>query len=256
MALDRRVTHVVLLHGFTQTPSAWDDVRADLEARGVRCVAPWLPGHGPGATDPGTWDDALDALDDAVAREVPAARGSDVACAWVGYSMGARLALGLALRRPARVASLALLSGTAGIEGGAARAARCAEDEALAARIAAIGVSAFVDEWLARPMFAGLDAAGARASDRRAAHGTTGLAAALRRLGAGAQPDLWPRLGELGVPTLVVAGARDDKFVAIARRMAAAVPSARLEVLDGLGHAVAVEAPRLVAALVADHVGR
>ena len=239
-------THVVLLHGFTQTPAAWNEVRTDLEARGARCTTPWLPGHGPGTTAPSGWNAALDAL---AALAPPAAR-----VAWVGYSMGARLALGLALRRPELVASLVCVSGTAGLGDETARAARHGDDEALARRVEALGVSVFIDEWLARPMFAGLDARAGRADDRRV-HAVAGLAGALRTLGTGSQPDLWPMLPRVGAPTLLVAGGRDARFVDTARRMASSIPRARCEVLDGLGHAVPLEAPRVLAALVAEHVG-
>lgn len=256
MAVTEPVTHVVLVHGFTQTPAAWDAVRADLEARGAACTAPWLPGHGPDAPAPSGWDAALDALAAACTppSEGPAATAAGARVAWVGYSMGARLALGVALRHPSLVASLVLVSGTAGLGDEASRAARRADDEALARRIETVGVPTFVDEWLARPMFAGLDPAAARAEDRRV-HGARGLAGALRALGTGAQPDCWPALERLGVPTLLVAGARDAKFADVARRMHARIPASRCEVLDGLGHAVPLEGPRVLAALVAGHLG-
>ena len=50
--------------------------------------------------------------------------------------------------------------------------------------------------------------------------------------------------------TLIV-GERDAKFRAIAERMAAALPDAALHVVPGAGHAVQLEAPEAVAALLA-----
>ena len=63
-------------------------------------------------------------------------------------------------------------------------------------------------------------------------------------------PPLWGRLGELAIPVVLVAGERDAKFRAIAERMAAALPDARVEVVGGAGHAVQLERPEAVAALV------
>jgi pimeloyl-ACP methyl ester carboxylesterase len=62
-------------------------------------------------------------------------------------------------------------------------------------------------------------------------------------MGQGAQPSLWSSLSEITTPTLVIAGALDDKFVAIARRMADAMPSSRLALAPEAGHAVHLEAP-------------
>ena len=74
-----------------------------------------------------------------------------------------------------------------------------------------------------------------------------GLAAALRGLGTGAMPSLWDRLGELPMPVELVVGARDDKFRAIAGRMAERLRDARVHVVEGAGHAVHLERPDAVA---------
>jgi 2-succinyl-6-hydroxy-2,4-cyclohexadiene-1-carboxylate synthase len=69
-------------------------------------------------------------------------------------------------------------------------------------------------------------------------------------MGTGVQPWLGSRLGALAVPTLVVAGARDPKFAAIARTLAAAIPAATLAIVAGAGHAVHLEAAAAFTALV------
>src|SRR6202011_6209711 len=85
---------------------------------------------------------------------------------YVGYSMGGRLSLHLALERPDLVERLVLVGATAGLASPADRAARRAADEALAGRLAAEGVEAFVDWWLAQPLFAHLQAEAAGREDR------------------------------------------------------------------------------------------
>ena len=87
-------------------------------------------------------------------------------------------------------------------------------------------------------------------ADRRR-NTASGLAAALRGLGTGVMPSLWDRLGELALPVDLVVGERDAKFRAVAERMAAALPDARLHVVAGAGHAVHLEAPDAVVDLLA-----
>ena len=107
-------------------------------------------------------------------------------------------------------------------------------------------MDAFLDEWLALPLFAGLHPAAAHLDERRR-NTATGLADSLRRCGTGAQPSQWDRLGELGarrLPVLLVVGEHDAKFRAIAEAMAAAIgPSASIAVVPGAGHTAHLEQP-------------
>jgi 2-succinyl-6-hydroxy-2,4-cyclohexadiene-1-carboxylate synthase len=161
---------------------------------------------------------------------------------YVGYSMGGRLCLHAALAAPDTVRGLVLVSATGGIDDAGERDTRQRADEALADRIEAIGVDAFLDEWLAQPLFAGLDVAAQGRADRLR-NTAAGLASSLRRAGTGTQLPLWDRLVGLHVPTLVVAGALDTKFVALGERLAATIPDAELAVVPGAGHTVHLERP-------------
>ena len=76
------------------------------------------------------------------------------------------------------------------------------------------------------------------------------LAAALRGLGTGVMDPLWERLAQLKIPVTLVVGERDEKFRAIAERMATALPDPRVEVVPGAGHAVQLERPDAVAAVL------
>ena len=111
-----------------------------------------------------------------------------------------------------------------------------------AARIERDGIDDFLDDWLSLPLFATLlaDAAGL---DIRRTNTTSGLASSLRQAGTGAQDPLWDRLGELTMPVLVVAGALDHKFVALARRLHASIPGSRLAIVEDAGHTVPLERP-------------
>ena len=160
-----------------------------------------------------------------------------------GYSMGARLALGLALRHPDRIEKLVLASGTAGLEDARERASRVAEDERLARSIEKDGVPAFIQKWEQHPTLASLRPYAAQLRPERLSHTASGLASALRQLGTGAQPSYWNKLAALKVPVLVLAGVDDAKFLALGRRMHKLFPDSELRELSNCGHAPHLERP-------------
>ena len=185
---------LVLLHGFTQTGRTWQAIAHALAGR-YRAVAPDLPGHGAFAER----RPASFAATDAYLR----ALGDGAPLTLCGYSMGGRVALhAAAARRSARCARLVLIGASPGLADPAERAARARDDAALAARIGTIGVDAFVREWGAQPLFAGMPRGVAELVDEdRRRNTAAGLAAALRGLGTGVMPSLWDRLGTLACPS-------------------------------------------------------
>lgn len=238
---------IVLLHGFTNTSASWAGVVARLGQR-YRAIAPDIRGHG-AATEArpiGFGECVAD-----VAALEPG--GFELA----GYSLGARLALHVALGHPQRVTRLVLVSGTPGIADDVERAARRDADEQLAARIESMSIEAFADRWAANPLFKRqAPEVAAAAREDRLRNTPAGLAAALRGLGTGVMAPLWSRLGELRMPVTLIAGERDTKFRKLAERMAAALPDARLAIVPAAGHAVHLEAPALVAGAMEDsHAG-
>lgn len=228
---------VVLLHGFTQTGRCWAPVDDDLSVD-HRLLLVDAPGHGGSADVQADLWQGADLVSDAIERH---AGGGPTTV--VGYSMGGRLALHIALAQSAVVERLVLIGATPGLEDDAERAERRASDDALAERIEAIGVSAFLDEWLALPLFAGLPAERAQRAERER-NTAAGLASSLRQAGTGTQEPVWDRLGELGMPVLLVTGAHDAKFTRIAERMVALLrgPVEHL-VVPGAGHTAHLERP-------------
>jgi 2-succinyl-6-hydroxy-2,4-cyclohexadiene-1-carboxylate synthase len=170
---------------------------------------------------------------------------------YVGYSMGGRLCLQLALDRPEVVERLVLVSASPGIADDADRAARRAADEHLAQSIERGGVDAFLERWVAQPLFATLPRDRAGIAERGAGNTVESLTHQLRVLGQGAQPSNWDRLASLAAPTLLIVGELDPKYVDIAHRMAAAIPDAHVEVIADAGHACHLERPDAVAHLLA-----
>jgi 2-succinyl-6-hydroxy-2,4-cyclohexadiene-1-carboxylate synthase len=229
---------VALAHGFTQTGRSWGAVATAVAAdHEVRLVD--LPGHGASADVRADLPGSADLL---VAAAGPATL--------VGYSMGARVCLLAAQAHPASVRGVVLLGGTAGIDDDGERAARRANDAELGERLAADGVDAFLDGWLAQPLFARLPRDAADLADRRR-NTVAGLRASLELTGTGTQEPTWDRLGELAMPVLTVAGADDAKFSALARRMADAIgDNATLALVPDAGHAAHLEQPQAFTALL------
>ncbi|HZP29207.1 MAG TPA: alpha/beta fold hydrolase, partial [Acidimicrobiia bacterium] len=166
---------------------------------------------------------------------------------YVGYSMGGRLCLMLALDRPDLVERLVLVSASPGIADAGARDARRSQDERLALEIEREGVGPFLERWLAQPLFASLPRELAQLDERRR-NSPTRLTHQLRVLGQGVQPSLWDRLGELRMPVTLVTGAYDKAYSDIARRMAQRIGErATLVTIPGAGHAAPLEQPAAVA---------
>ena len=233
---------VLLLHGFAQDHRCWGPLGDALAGRG-RCLAVDAPGHGR-STCPADLDLPGTA---ALLAQVVAATGGPVDV--VGYSMGGRTALQLLVDHPGTVRRAVLVGATAGIADDAERAARAAQDDATAARLEEVGLAAFLDEWLAQPMFAGLPD-WARFDDVRRENAVAGLAASLRAAGTGSMSPLWDRLDRVAAPVLSLAGELDAKFCALGEQLAAALPHGELEVIPAAGHAAHLEQPDAVTAQV------
>lgn len=231
-------TPLVLTHGFTQNIGCWGRFGAEL-ARHHPTVLVDGPGHGrSGHDDADLW---------AAADLTVEAAGPGVI---VGYSMGGRVALHAALAHPEQVEGLVLIGATAGLDDGEERSRRRAADEALADRLLAEGLEAFLDRWLAGPLFADLPTEAA-ALEARLRNRPEGLAASLRNCGTGTQEPLWTRLGELTMPVTIIVGDRDTKFTATGHRMVEAMTATTAELVSISGnHAVHLERPQETAAAV------
>ncbi len=234
---------VLFLHGFMGSSRDFSNIMAALEER-FRCVAVDLAGHGAsvGLPYPGSY------TFEGAARSVLRLLGELGISrpAVVGYSMGGRLALWLALRHPERCCGLFLESASPGLEGETERAARRGADEEKATRLQSGDLEGFIEGWYRQPLFASLarrEVLLRRIVDARRSNEPKELARSLRGMGTGSGPSLWEELAGLRVPALAVAGELDEKYVGIARRMVDSSPQIRAAVIPGAGHNVRVEAP-------------
>ena len=233
---------IVFLHGFMGSTADWQSVRAPLASE-QRCIFVDLPGHGESVdvldettmTLPVVADTVVEALD----------RRGVGTMSVVGYSMGGRVALTLALRHPDRVDRLVLESASPGISSPDDREARADLDDRRAARIRREGLAAFLDDWYRAPLFETFrhHPQFDDALERRRRGDAERLAQVIADMSPGRQPDLWPRLEEVTSETLLIAGADDPKYPAIVRRAGDTIPDSHVVIAEDCGHNVHLERP-------------
>lgn len=229
---------VVCLHGFTGSPDSWRPHAVALGAGGpVHALA--LPGHGPSSPVA----DGFDANVAWIAHQIEDA--GLAGCHLIGYSLGARAGLGVAVAHPHIAARLTLIGVNPGLATAAERAARRESDARWTTLLRTKGIEAFTDAWQALPIFATQSGAPARrlAAQRaiRVSHDPEGLARSLEHMGLGAMPDYRAELAAVDVPVRLVTGALDDKFGALAREIAPRLSRATRVVVDGCGHNLLIE---------------
>ena len=244
---------IVLLHGFSGSSEDWIAVTPRLRDAGRAVIAVDLMGHGKtgAVADPLRYRMAETVRDlETILSELGSKRPD-----WLGYSMGGRVALHMALAHPERARSLVLESTSLGIEDVHARARRRDADDALADRIEERGIEWFVEYWSTLPLFGTQrelpPATLAALRSRRMGCVPAGLARSLRGMGQGTHDYLGGRLGSLKRDVMLIAGERDPKYVDVARRTAEAIPGSACVIVPGVGHAVHLEAPEAFADAIA-----
>jgi 2-succinyl-6-hydroxy-2,4-cyclohexadiene-1-carboxylate synthase len=241
---------LVLLHGFTGSPLSWAAVARALPANRA-VVAPCLPGHHPDLPVAQGFGANIERMAEILADLDGLARP----CHLVGYSLGARVALGLALGHGHLIARLTLIGVHPGLASEAERARRRAADQAWIACLRERGMDEFARAWQAQALFASQARHPIAVREQHAirlAHDPAALALSLEHMGLGVMPDHGARVAELGMPVTLVSGALDSKFTALARDLAARIPCAQHRVIAGCGHNPLLERPDELAALLAE----
>jgi 2-succinyl-6-hydroxy-2,4-cyclohexadiene-1-carboxylate synthase len=236
---------LLLLHGFTGSTETLEELARGLADR-YRTIRVDLLGHGrsDAPRDPRPY--AMESCVEDLVAVLDALGVGRVRV--IGYSLGGRVALGLASRRPERVTSVIAVGAHAGLIDDELRTERIAQDEALAASIERDGVDPFVERWMAHPLFASQperrgEVFWRRAREQRLTCRAQGLAGSLRGIGAGAQPRLHDDLARSGVPILLAVGAEDAKFLAVARELLSTLAEGELATIPHAGHAAHLENP-------------
>jgi len=237
---------VVFLHGFTGSSRDFLEM-PDTIISNYRCLIPDLPGHG-----------ETKILEDQ--SSFTAAKQVALLESWLnslglskfhlfGYSMGGRLALQFAVKNPAQLISLILVSTTAGIKEDTARLARAKADLRLGQKILDSNPIDFLTNWLTQPLFQGIADQGqefvAKEVVRRLPLKPSGLACSLQYFSSGVMPSVWHQLTNIKASTLAIAGSKDQKYLSIASELVALIPNATLKILP-TSHAPLIESPDLL----------
>lgn len=235
----------MLLHGFMGAPESWNEV---VSAAGLKekPLMPRLLGHGD------DWDcNASASFEAEVDRLGKLAAAMSEPRHLAGYSLGARVAIGLLATHPELFAGALLVGLHPGLDDDPARRSRQSLDQSRAAKLRGEGVSAFVDEWERLPLFATqnkLSKPAAAAQRRiRIAHDAEGLARSLEVLGLGSMPRYPITLWTEKPAITLMAGELDPKFRELALGATDSACGMETVIVEGAGHNLLIEAPADVA---------
>ncbi|KAJ0986775.1 hypothetical protein J5N97_005131 [Dioscorea zingiberensis] len=257
VGLDKNNKTVIFLHGFLGTSQDWVPIMMTLSAT-RRCISVDLPGHGqsklqakPGLTA------SVESVAEVLHKLICDITSGGVVL--VGYSMGARIALYMALKYKEKIHGAVVISGSPGLRDDTSRRVRAAQDDARARKLLACGLQCFLETWYAgklwkslrgHPHFRQIISSRARHDDIQA------LAESLGALSIGRQRSLWEDLKHCSRPLLLIVGEADAKFKEISERMLNEINSSsdadKIEnevplcdrlVVPNSGHAVHLENP-------------
>lgn len=218
---------LVFLHGWLSDGADWREVAGAIDDVPTSC-----PDLQPAAD----WPTAIAAL---VASLPP--------CVLVGYSMGGRVALAAAVAPGSPVRGLVVVSANPGLTSARDREARAASDQRLCDDLLNGPRDAFLDAWFRQPLFRTVgEAMRSRWIDERRTLDLERQRALSTCYGIAGQPDLWPALPSLAIPTLLLTGAADAKYAAIQAVMASQIPDTESVILAGASHAPHREQPGVV----------
>jgi 2-succinyl-6-hydroxy-2,4-cyclohexadiene-1-carboxylate synthase len=241
---------LLLLHGFTGNIRTWDFISPDLTGE-FRLIKLDLPGHGQSSLPK-----RAIATGDLAHRigEFSLLLGLDK-ISLLGYSMGGRIAMHLALLLPELIRNLILIGASPGITNLSERRRRAAADSKLADDLEARGSDWFESHWSNLPLFSTQESLPEDVKRAlravRLSQSPEGLAYALRNWSPGRQADLRDELRESEAPALLLAGALDEKYCALNRELAELSPGVfNCREVEAAGHAVHLEAPDATANLI------
>lgn len=245
-------TPLILLHGFTGSTQSWQPHIEEFSHQ-YQTIAVDLLGHGKTESPAAP---SLYRMEHAAQDIIELLKAiSPEPAHLLGYSMGGRLALYLAVFYPQYFRSLILESASPGLESAQHRQERIASDEALALKIEREGIEKFVEYWENIPLFATQNnEIRIKLRQQRLQNNPIGLANSLRGIGTGVQPSLWDKLPEIQMPVLLITGDLDKKFTEMGQQMQKLIPNAKQVIIPNAGHTVHLEHPEIFSQTVLDAI--
>lgn len=161
----------------------------------------------------------------------------------VGYSMGGRLALDLAVRSPHLIQKLIILSAHPGIERDEERHTRLQRDQQWAQMIDAQGLPAFLQAWYEQPLFRSFKESPAFPDifRERLKQDPEKVKALLLKYSPGIMPSHWSAIEKFSFPTLFLFGDRDIRYQLVRDKLLKRGISTKL--IPNSGHAIHLENP-------------
>ncbi|KAF7808980.1 protein PHYLLO, chloroplastic [Senna tora] len=215
---------LVFLHGFLGTGEDWIPIMKAISGS-ARCISVDLPGHGKSIIH--TVKNAseklclsLEMIADLLHKLILHMTPAKVTL--VGYSMGARIALYMALRFGYKTKGAVLISGSPGLKDKFARKIRAAKDDSRARSMVSHGLQLFLESWYAGELWTSLRTHphfSRIIASRLEQHNVQSLAKVLTGLSIGRQPSLWEELKNCRIPLMLIYGEKDTKFKKITEAM-------------------------------------
>jgi 2-succinyl-6-hydroxy-2,4-cyclohexadiene-1-carboxylate synthase len=223
------MTKLALIHGFLGTVDDWETIQQRLsypaEAVEVPAASDWAAGI------------------KSMTSRLPASS------VLVGYSMGARIALGCALNHALRLRALVLISGNPGLSD-ELRERRWTHDQQVCEQLCQLPIEQFLRQWYRQEVFSLTEAQIESLVEDKRDLNKHHFVRLMDCYSVAKQPNYWDRLGELTMPVLLVAGQRDPKYVSICREMQRLIPDGRFHLVEEAGHIVHRERPEQLATLL------
>ncbi|XP_026381047.1 protein PHYLLO, chloroplastic-like isoform X1 [Papaver somniferum] len=217
---------LVFLHGFLGTSGDWISIMKPFSST-ARCISIDLPGHGGSkvhnhGNNKANQDSLIstEVISNLLSKLIHKLTNTRVVI--IGYSMGARIALQMALRCNNQINGAVIISGSPGIKDDERRRSRRAQDDAKARFLTEHGLQFFLETWYTGALWKSLrDHPNFKQiiSSRMQHDDVHSLATSLSDLSTGRQPSLWEELKHCKKPLLFVVGEKDKKFKKIAQEM-------------------------------------
>jgi len=235
--------HLTFLHGFMGHPSDWDDLRSQLDATSFSSAQSVVM-NSLGIEPADDWSVGLEKLASKVSSP----------SVLVGYSMGARLALSLAVEFPEKVKGLILISGNPGIDSDDLRKKRLKHDCSLASEMENLSNSiqkkAFLERWYQQSVFATVsDSVRQHEMNRKLKQDDwMKWSRTLQTFSVARQPNYWQCLNSIKVPVWMIAGKKDEKYQEISIRfwLQSRMDHSKSVIVPDSGHIVHREQPEAV----------